>query len=162
MVNGLALTATNPDTHIPRKLTRQSKGLSMSILRQGCQDDKQDIWDWECSCDQGMAGEAWFTNTYRGGKKLAALLEPHVTFDDPDGRQERSLIRHQLAGWPGPCGCCPGSAMPERVRLGDRPGPPPMSAQIKSLCERGQPQVPHVDKCGLAGAQPEGGINLET
>lgn len=144
----------------------QSKGLSMSILEQRCQDDKQDIWDWECSCDRGMAGDAWFTNTYREGKELAALLEPHVTFDDPDGRQERSLrdneIWHQLAGWPGPCGCCPGSATPERARLGDKPGPRRMSALIRSLWERGQPQDPHVDKCGLGGPQPEGAINLET
>jgi len=71
----------------------QSKGLSMSILRRGCQDDKPDIWDWECSCDWGMAGDAWVTNTFRGGEELEALLEPHVTSDGPRGRHENGLER---------------------------------------------------------------------
>lgn len=41
----------NPDTHIHPELMCQSTGLSMSFSRQGCHNEKQDILDWECSCD---------------------------------------------------------------------------------------------------------------
>lgn len=81
-----------PNTHIHTELMCQSKGLSMSVLRQRCQDDKQDIWDCKCSCDWGMAGDAWVTNTFRG---VRSLLESRVTSDSPHGRHENGLERQR-------------------------------------------------------------------
>lgn len=71
-------------------------------------------------------------------------------------------VWHQLAEWPRPCSCCPGYAVPECVGLGDRQGPPQLSAWIRSHWERGQPQDAHVDNWGHKGNCPLGGIDLET
>lgn len=120
----------------------------------------------ECSCDWGLAGDAWFTNTYRGGWGASSLIRTSWHLWRAQWQTRKKLERHgdmapagrvTLAPWLLPWFCS------ARVcRLGRQ------ARDITTVCmdqlSVGE-RTASGSSCGQVkaeGPQPEGGINLDT
>lgn len=136
----------------------QSYGLSMSVLRQRWQDDKQDIWDSDCRCDWGMT-ELLKSLTPSVGWGAGGLIRTSCHCRCPWWQRWGWAAESERSGtsWqsdPGPVAAAL-AMQPVFVSLGDRPGPPWLSAWINSWWKKGQPEDSFVDYCGHLASFPD-------